>query len=117
MSIATDFYSSCSRQRAMQDNTPTSLALEMGYPAPQHVQDWWEEAEQHKYVLILAARRHFKSRAFAIIRSLHKLLTDPNRQIILAGETATLVEKWLSEAKQQIEKQPGPLNDLNRKNR
>jgi len=101
------------RAEILADPTPCTLARKMGYPTPWHVRSWWRDAsDDEKYVLIMAARRHFKSRSFSVVYPIYRLLQDPNTQILLVGETHDAVTKWVREIIQHIEHPNGLLSFL-----
>ena len=97
--------------RLRAKNSIIALAEALGYSTPEHMRVWWEILEREERVLILAARRHGKSRSMSVIYPLYRLLNDPNIRIIIVSETATQAQKWLREITQHIE-QNAILQDL-----
>jgi len=107
-----DYLLAVDRAEVKADPTPVLLAEKLGYSTPWHIREWWEAADRYKYLLLLATRRHAKSRSLAILKSLKRLQIDPNRQILLVGETHSTVARWVREMAQLIEHPSGILSYL-----
>lgn len=56
-----------------------------------------------RFKLILMPRGHFKTSVATISRVMQKVVTNPNRRILLANETSTNAERFLSAIRQQAE--------------